>query len=164
MDLVTPAIGLLFWTVLIFLILLGLLRAFAWKPILNAVKERTESISEALNSADKAKEEMVKLLANNESILKEARIERDKIIKEARDLKDKTIAEAKTHAKHEADIIIASAKAAIQNEKRAAINEIKNQVASLSIEIAEKILLKELAQKESQKTLIDDLLNKTNIN
>jgi len=148
MDLVTPAVGLFFWTVLIFLILLGLLKAFAWKPILNAVKERTESISEALKSAEKAKEEMVKLLANNESILKEARIERDKIIKEARDLKDKTIAEAKISAKHEADIIISS----------------ENQVATLSIEIAEKILLKQLSEKESQQALIEDLLKKTNIN
>lgn len=163
-PLVTPAIGLVFWTVLIFILLLGLLGKYAWKPILNAVKERTESITEALNSAEKAKEEMVKLQADNEIILKEARIERDKIIKEARDLKDKTIAEAKSQAKAEADVIIASAKTAIQNEKRAAINEIKNQVALLSIEIAEKILLKELGQKDSQKALIEDLLNKTNIN
>lgn len=164
MDLVTPAIGLVFWTVLIFIILLVLLRKFAWKPILNAVKDRTDSIREALSSAEKAKDEMAKLQSDNELILKEARIERDNIIKEARDLKDKTIAEAKSQAKSEADTIIASAKAAIQNEKRAAINEIKNQVASLSIEIAEKILSKELSEKDSQKALIEDLLNKTNIN
>jgi len=103
MDLVTPAIGLVFWTVLIFLILLVLLRVFAWKPILNAVNERNESIQEALAAADKAKEEMIKLQADNEMVLKEARIERDKILKEARDLKDKTIAEAKVQAKLEAE-------------------------------------------------------------
>ncbi|MDA3892961.1 MAG: F0F1 ATP synthase subunit B [Salinivirgaceae bacterium] len=164
MDLVTPAIGLVFWTVLIFLILLVLLGKFAWKPILNAVKERTDSIREALSSAEKAKEEMAKLQADNEVILKEARIERDKIIKEARDLKDQTIAEAKNQAKAESDAIIASAKAAIENEKRAAINEIKDQVAKLSVEIAEKILAKELSDKDNQKALIEDLLNKTNIN
>lgn len=164
MDLVTPAIGLVFWTVLIFLILLVLLRKFAWKPILNAVKDRTDSIKEALNSAEKAKEEMAKLQADNEVILKEARTERDKIIKEARDLKDQTIADAKNQAKAEADTIIASAKSAIESEKRAAINEIKNQVANLSVEIAEQILMKELSNKDNQKALIEDLLNKTNIN
>lgn len=164
MDLVTPAIGLVFWTVLIFTILLVLLRAFAWKPILNAVKERNESIADALNSAEKAKAEMAKLQDDNEVILKEARTERDKILKEARDLKDKTISDAKKEAKDEADAIIASAKAAIESEKRAAINEIKNQVASLSVEIAEKILTKELSDKDNQKALIEDLLNKSNIN
>jgi len=164
MDLVTPAIGLVFWTVLIFILLLVLLRKFAWKPILNNVNERTESIREALSAAEKAKEEMAKLQADNEVILKNARIERDTILKEARSLKDKTISEAKTQAKEEADTIIASAKAAIENEKRAAINEIKNQVANLSIDIAEKILLKELSNKDNQKVLIEDLLNKTNIN
>ena len=164
MDLVTPAIGLVFWTVLIFIILLVLLRKFAWKPILNAVKERTESIKDALSSAEKAKEDMAKLQADNEVILKEARMERDTILKEARDLKDQTLTEAKNQAKEEADTIIASAKAAIESEKRAAINEIKNQVANLSVEIAEKILLKELSDKDNQKALIEDLLNKTNIN
>jgi len=164
MELVTPAIGLVFWTVLIFLILLVLLGKFAWKPILNAVKSRTESIKEALSSAEKAKEEMAKLQGDNEVILKEARIERDRILKETRDLKDKTISDAKIQAKEEADAVIASAKAAIESEKRAAINEIKNQVANLSIEIAEKILSKELSDKNNQKALIEDLLNKTNIN
>ncbi len=164
MDLVTPAIGLVFWTVLIFLILLVLLRVFAWKPILNAVNERNESIQEALAAADKAKEEMIKLQADNEMVLKEARIERDKILKEARDLKDKTIAEAKVQAKLEAEQLITSAKNAIQNEKRAAINQIKNEVANLSVLIAEKILDKELGNAADQKTLIQDMLNKTNIN
>lgn len=164
MDLVTPAIGLVFWTVLIFLILLLLLRAFAWKPILNAVDERNESIKEALAAADKAKEEMIKLQADNDMVLKEARIERDKIIKEARELKEKTISEAKVQAKTEADALVASAKAAIENEKRNAINAIKNEMANLSVQIAEKILEQELSDKEKQKRLIEDMLNKTNIN
>jgi F-type H+-transporting ATPase subunit b len=164
MDLVTPAIGLVFWSVLIFLILLFLLKAFAWKPILNAVNQRNESIQEALAAADRAKEEMIKLTAENENVLKEARIERDKILKEARDMKDKTIAEAKVQAKVEADMLISSAKSAIQNEKRAAINQIKNEVANLSVLIAEKILDKELGNKADQKALIEDMLNKTNIN
>ena len=146
MDLVTPSFGIIFWTVLIFLFLLILLKKFAWKPILNAVNERNDSIADALASAEKAKEEMAKLTADNEKILDEARTTRDEILKEARNLKDKTIAEAKTLAKDEADNIIASAKSAIQSEKRAAINDIKNQVASLSIEIAEKILSKELSE------------------
>ncbi len=164
MDLVTPAIGLIFWTVLIFIILLILLGKFAWKPILNAVRSRNNSIEEALKSADRAKAEMEQLSAKNEEILREARIERDKILKEARQMQEKTIEDAKTQAKEEASAIIASAKAAIENEKRSAINDIKNQVAQLSVEIAEKVLAKELSNKESQQALIEDLLNKTNIN
>jgi len=164
MDLVTPAIGLVFWTVLIFTLLLILLRAFAWKPILNAVKQRNDSISEALSSAEKAKDEMSKLQASNEQILKEARIERDAIVKEARDLKDQMMADAKEQAKVEADKIIDSAKQAIQNEKRAAINEMKNQMASLSIDIAEKLLQKELTDKKGQDELINGLLDNAKIN
>ncbi len=164
MELVTPAFGLFFWTVLIFIFLLILLKKFAWKPILNAVNERNDSISDALASAEKAKEDMTKLKADNEQILNEARIERDEILKEARNLKDKTITEAKNIAKNEANAIIELAKSAIENEKRAAINDIKNQVASLSIEIAEKILSKELSDSKSQKALIEDLLKNININ
>jgi len=164
MDLVTPAIGLIFWTGFIFLLLLLLLTIFAWKPIVNAVNSRNRSIEDALNAADNAKEEMVKLQANNEQILKEARMDREKILKEAREIKDKIISEAKEQSKIEADKILISAKNAIENEKRSAINEMKNQMATLSIEIAEKILQKELSDKKNQKTLIDDLLKNTNIN
>lgn len=164
MDLVTPAIGLIFWTVLIFTILLVLLRAFAWKPILNAVKERNDSISEALNSAKKAKEEMASLQADNEKILKEARVERDNIVKEARDLKDQMVADAKKQASVEAEKMIENAKSAIENEKRAAINEMKNQMAALSVEIAEKLIQKELSDKSGQDELINNLLDSTKIN
>ena len=137
MELVTPAFGMIFWTVLIFLFLLVLLKKFAWKPILNAVNERNESIADALTSAEKAKEEMTKLKSDNEQILDEARVARDEILKEARNLKDKTISEAKAMAKDEADTIIASAKLAIESEKRAAINDIKALIISPFIAVFE---------------------------
>ena len=164
MDLVTPQIGLLFWTVLIFLILVFLLAKFAWKPILNMVEERTKNIEDALNSAENAKKEMVGLKAENEQIMKEARAERDKIVREAREMKDKIIEESKETAKAEADKILAQARKLIDDEKRAAMNELKDQVASLSIEIAEKILTKELSDKKKQAELIDDILNQSSLN
>lgn len=164
MDLVTPAIGLVFWTVVIFIILLVLLRSFAWKPILNAVKQRNNSIADALNSAERAKKEMEKLQTDNEKILKEARAERDNILREARDLKDQVVAESKEKAREEGEKLIQAAKSAIENEKRAAIEEMKNQMASLSVEIAEKLLRKELSDKEEQSKLIEDMLKDTNIN
>lgn len=164
MDLVTPQIGLLFWTVLIFLILVFLLAKFAWKPILNMVEERTKNIEDALNSAENAKKEMAGLKAENEQIMKEARAERDKIVREAREMKDKIIEESKETAKVEADKILAQARKLIDDEKRAAMNELKDQVASLSIEIAEKILTKELSDKKKQAELIDDILNQSSLN
>lgn len=164
MDLVTPQIGLLFWTVLIFLILVFLLAKFAWKPILNMVEERTKNIEDALNSAENAKKEMASLKAENEQIMKEARAERDKIVREAREMKDKIIEESKETAKAEADKILAQARKLIDDEKRAAMNELKDQVASLSIEIAEKILTKELSDKKKQAELIDDILNQSSLN
>jgi len=164
MDLVTPQIGLLFWTVLIFLILVFLLAKFAWKPILNMVEERTKNIEDALNSAENAKKEMAGLKAENEQIMKEARAERDKIVREAREMKDKIIEESKETAKAEADKILAQARKLIDDEKRAAMNELKDQVASLSIEIAEKILTKELSDKKKQAELIDDILNQSSLN
>lgn len=154
----------LFWTVLIFLILVFLLAKFAWKPILNMVEERTKNIEDALNSAENAKKEMAGLKAENEQIMKEARAERDKIVREAREMKDKIIEESKETAKAEADKILAQARKLIDDEKRAAMNELKDQVASLSIEIAEKILTKELSDKKKQAELIDDILNQSNLN
>ena len=161
MDLVTPQIGLLFWTVLIFLVLVFLLAKFAWKPILKMVEERTKNIEDALNSAENAKKEMAGLKAENEQIMKEARAERDKIVREAREMKDE---ESKETAKAEADKILAQARKLIDDEKRAAMNELKDQVASLSIEIAEKILTKELSDKKKQAELIDDILQQSNLN
>lgn len=163
MEIVTPAFGLVFWTVIIFSVLLIVLRVFAWRPILHAVKRRNDSIANAMNAAEKAKEKLVKLQANNEQILKEAQVERDTMLLEARDIKEKIITEAKEQAKIEADKIIELAKKAIENEKRTAVNEIKNQIALLSIDIATKILQKELTH-ENQQQYIETLINSTNIN
>ena len=158
MQLVTPAIGLMFWTVVIFILLLVILKKFAWKPILKAVDDRNSSITEALLSAEKAKAEMEQLSANNEKILQEARIERDSIIKEARAIKENTISEAKNKASIEAEKIILSAKEQISNEKMKAMTALKNEIADLSIQMAEKILKSELKDEKSQKKLIEETL------
>ena len=158
MDLVTPDIGLVFWTTLVFLIVLVILRRMAWKPILNAVNEREESIENALAAAEKAKEEVANLKADNERILQEARVERDSILKEAREMKDAIVAEAKEKATAEGEKMIASAQEAIDNQKQAALTELKNQVADLSIEIAERILRQQLQDGDSQKKMVDQLL------
>jgi len=159
MELVKPAIGLLFWMCVSFGIVLFILKKFAWKPILQALKDRETSISDALNSAQKAKEEMLALQAGNEKILNEARAERDTILKLAREAKETIIGEAKTKATSEANKIVAQARETINNEKMAAITELKNQVATLSIEIAEKILKTELSSDEKQKALVKNLLD-----
>jgi F-type H+-transporting ATPase subunit b len=150
-SLTTPGIGLIFWTTIVFLLLLVLLGKYAWKPILNAIKTREEGIEKALTSAQSALNDMRELRENNEKILAEAREERDVLIKESREVKDAIIAEAKTKATKESERIITSAREQINNEKNAAISELKNQVASLSIEIAEKILKSELSSDEKQK-------------
>lgn len=164
MDLITPSVGLIFWTAVVFIILLVLLRSLAWKPILSAVKEREQSIEDALNAAKKAKEEMVLLNAQNEKILKEARAERDAILKEAREMKENIINEAKNSATVEANKLIENAKTAIQNEKASAMADIKNQVGQLSIEIAEKILTKELSDKSAQEALVNDVIDQVKFN
>ena len=164
MGLMIPETGLVIWMMITFLILLFLLRKFAWKPILKMIKEREDSIDGALKSAEKAKEEMRNLQADNEKILAQARHERDMMLKEAREMKDNIVGEAKGKAKEEADKILASAREAIQNEKMAAITELKNQVAMLSVEIAEKILKRELSDENKQRELIGDLLKDTKLN
>ena len=164
MDLVTPGFGLFFWMLLTFTIVFLLLKKFAWKPILNMVKEREETIDNALKSAERAKEEMKALQANNEKLLAESRLERDKILKEAREAKDAIINEAKGKAGEEANKIVAQARETINNEKMAAITELKNQVASLSVEIAEKILKDQLASDEKQKAMVNNLLKDVSLN
>ena len=164
MNLVTPDIGQMFWAVLIFLILLVLLKKFAWKPIMNAVKEREEKIKGALESAEEVKLEMEKLQADNEAILKEARNERNKLLSDAREVKEKMITDAKTLANEEAKKIIKTARLNIQSEKDAAISDLKKQVALLSVDIAEKILQKKLEESKEQKQLIDKYLDKISIN
>ncbi len=164
MELVKPSIGLIFWMFVSFSIILFLLRKFAWKPILGMIKEREESISHALASAENAKEEMKELQSNNERILAEAKAERDALLKDARDIREKMISEAKGIASKEAERLLASARENIQSEKMAAITELKNQVATLSIEIAEKILKSELSSDEKQKSLVNTLLKDVNLN
>ena len=164
MELVTPEIGLIFWTTIVFLLLLIVLKKYAWKPILAAVDERNKSIEDALKAADKAKKEMLALNTDNERILTEAKKERDVLLKEGREIKDNIIAEAKDKAKTEADKILIIAKEQINNEKMKAITELKNQVAEMSIDIAEKILKSELADKNKQKELIVESLKSNELN
>ncbi|WP_396156374.1 F0F1 ATP synthase subunit B [Flavobacterium sp.] len=156
--------GLFFWQTLIFLLLVFLLRKFAWKPILDAVNEREEGIKNALLSAEIAKRDMQNLKSDNEKLLAEARVERDIILKEAREIKDKIISEAKEDAQVQAGKMIEQAKAAINSEKNAAMSELKNQVSSLSISIAEKVLREELSNKESQTKLVVQLLGDVKLN
>ena len=157
------SLGLFVWQTVLFLALLFLLRKYAWKPILTAVEEREEGIKSALDAADNAKKEMEALNADNEKILREAKAERDSILKEARELKDGIIAEAKTQASEEADKVMASAREQINNEKMAAITELKNQVASLSVDIAEKILKSELKDDNKQKEMVNSVLEEASI-
>lgn len=163
-SLTTPSVGLIFWTTIVFLILLFVLSKYAWKPILSAVKSREQKIEETLQQAEKTKEEIQKLKADNEKLLHQARLEYDNIIKEAREVKEKMIAQAKTEAQKEAQKIIQSAQESINAQKAAAIAELKQQVASLSIEIASKILKKELSNPDAQKQLVNQMLEEVSLN
>lgn len=164
MELVKPAIGLVFWMLVSFGIILFILKKFAWKPILSALKSREESIQKALDEASSARLEMANFKNESERILKDAKIERDNIIKEARDAKDAMVAEAKSKAKEEAEKIMRTARETINNEKMAAVTELKNQVAVLSIQIAEKILKQELSSEDKRKALINNLLDEVKMN
>ncbi|HBK71398.1 MAG TPA: F0F1 ATP synthase subunit B [Flavobacteriaceae bacterium] len=164
MDLITPGFGLVFWTAVTFLLLLVILKKFAWKPILGAVSEREDSIKNALLEADKARQEMENLKSDNEKILKEARTERDAMMKEARDIKNNIVEDAKEEAKAQANKLMEQAKVAIQNEKTAAIADIKTQVASLSIDIAEKVVKEELSSENKQLKLVEDMLKDIKLN
>jgi len=156
--------GLIIWTTVIFTLLLIVLKKFAWKPILTAVDERNESIVNALKLAEKAKEEMAALNADNEKILSEARTERDALLKEAREIKAGIVNDAKELANTEADKILTTAKEQINNEKMKAITELKNTVATLSIDIAEKVLRSELSDKKKQEDLVANALKETELN
>ena len=149
MNIIHPE-SLSFWTLIVFVCLLLLLRAFAWKPILKALKERETSINNALEAADEAKKEMANLKADNEKLLAEARQERDAILKEAREIKERIVSQAKEEAHQEGAKLIAHAKTSIENEKKMAIAEIKQQIATLSLDIAKKVLTKELAAEVKQ--------------
>jgi F-type H+-transporting ATPase subunit b len=163
-SLTTPAIGTIFWTTLIFGLFFIILAKFAWKPILNAVKARDEMIKGALESAEKAREDMLKLQSDNEAILRKAREEREGILKEARDVRDKLISEAKGKASEEAEKLIEKARTGIESEKRKALSEIREQVATLSVDIASKILGERLRQTGEQEKLIDNYLKEIDFN
>lgn len=164
MELVTPDLGLLFWTGLTFVLLLFLLVKFAWKPILGAVNAREEKINDALELAEKTKAEMEALQAQNENLIKEARVERDALIKDAKATATQMVEDAKAKAKTEADKLLVSAKESINAEKAAAITELKTQVASISLEIAEKVVRGELASDEKQTALAGKLAEDINLN
>ena len=164
MELIKPEIGLIFWMTLSFLVVLFILGKFAWPMILKALKEREESIANALNSARKAKEEMAALNADNEKLIMQARAERDLLLKEARDTRDSIVAEARTKAQTDANKIMTQTRETINTEKMAALTELKNQVAAMSIEIAEKILRHELSNDEKQKSLMENLIKDISLN
>ena len=156
--------GLFFWQVIILAITILLLAKFAWKPILAALAAREEGITNALLAAENAKKDMQNLKADNEKLLAEARAERDLMMKEAREIKDAMIADAKSEAQAQGDKMIENAKAAIESEKNAAMAELKNQVSSLSLEIAEKLLREELSNKEAQTKLVEKMLGDAKLN
>ncbi len=158
------SVGLFFWQTLLFLVLMFLLKKFAWKPILEAVNTREESIKGALNSAKEAEQKMLELTSKNESLLKEASIQRDVMLKEAKEAKLSIIAEAKGIATTEAAKVLTDARELIEVEKAKAVTELKNQVAILSIEIAEKILKGELSDKNKQDALVNGLIEDVNLN
>ena len=164
MDLVTPGLGLFFWQTITFLILLFVLGKFAWKPIAGALKDRELSIEQALLAAEKAKQDIAQLQSENEALLKQARAERDKILKEAQTAAATIVNDAKEKATAEGNRLIESAKAAIAGEKQAALAEVKNYAATLSIEIAEKILRKELSSETAQKELVKEYIKEANLN
>ncbi|HEX2921247.1 MAG TPA: F0F1 ATP synthase subunit B [Bacteroidales bacterium] len=163
-SLTSPAIGTIFWSILIFLLFFFLLTKFAWKPVLTAIKAREEMIKGSLESAEKAREEMKKLQSDNEAILRKAREEREVILKEARDVRDKLIAEAKIKATEEAEKLVEKARTGIESEKRKALSEIHEQVASLSVEIASKLIGQKLDQTGEQSKLIDNYLKEIDLN
>ncbi len=163
-SLTTPAIGTLVWSALIFGLFFLILTKFAWKPILAAVKARDEMIRSSLESAEKAREEMLKLQSDNEAILRKAREEREVILKEAREVRDKLISEAKGKASEEAEKLVEKARAGIESEKRKALSEIHEQVASISVEIASRLLGEKLKQTGEQEKLIDNYLKEIDFN
>jgi F-type H+-transporting ATPase subunit b len=157
------SLGLFFWQLVIFVGLIFLMAKFAWKPILNSLDARELGITDALAAAENAKLEMANLEASNEAAAQEARNQRDEMLKDAREIKEKMIADASGQAQEKADKIIASAQEAIESEKKAALADIKSQVANLSVDIAEKLTRKELSEKDAQSKLIEQLLAESNI-
>jgi F-type H+-transporting ATPase subunit b len=164
MELLIPDFGLVIWTAVAFLLLLALLKAFAWKPIVAALKDREHSISDSLAQAEKARKEVAEMTASNEAILIQAREERANIIKEANDAKNSIVAEAKNEATLAASKVLENAKIEIETQKNAVMEELKNASAKLALEIAEKVLVSELSDKSAQEKLVSDLISKASLN
>jgi F-type H+-transporting ATPase subunit b len=168
MDLLTPAFGLLFWTLIAFLIAFFILKKFAWPAIINGLNEREKTIADSLATAERIKTEMAQLKNENEAIMAQTREERAQILKEAKEIKDKIINDAKEQAKFEANKIIVDANNAIMNQKMAALIDVKNQIGNMVIEVAEKVIRRELAPKAEQDSYIhklaDDLITARNTN
>jgi F-type H+-transporting ATPase subunit b len=164
MSLLTPHLGFFVWTVIAFVVVLFLLKKFAWKPILKSLNERESNIANSIAAAEKVRAEMAQMKSENEALLAKAREERGQMLKEARETKDKIINEAKDQAKVEANKILVEAQAAIETQKMAAITDVKNQVGKLVIEVSEKVLRKELGNKESQEAHIKGLVDEVKLN
>ena len=164
MELLLPGLGLLFWTLVAFLIVFFILKKFAWKPILSSLKKRETSIADSLALADKVKAEMEQLKNENETLMAKAREERAQMLKEAKEMRDKIVNEAKEQAKTEANKIIADANSAIQNQKMAALTDVKNQVGTLVVEVAEKVLRRELSNKADQEAFIKQMADTVRLN
>ncbi len=163
MELITPGIGLIFWMTLIFLVLFFALKRFAWPMILSMLKEREEAINNALHTAEKAREEIKNLHADNERLLREARIQSDEILRNAEEIRKETIGKAQNEAQKEYERILENARLAIENEKKSAIIELQNEVAKLSIDIAEKILCEEMKNKQQYDALIEKSIQDANL-
>ena len=161
MDLLTPSFGLIVWTLLAFLIVFFILKKYAWKPILNSLDAREKNIASSLETAERIKQEMAEMKNENEALLAKAREEGAQLLKEARETRDKIVNEAKEQAKADASRIVAEAQQAIQQQKMAAITEVKNQVSILVIEVAEKVLRRELGNKGEQEKYIKQLSSET---
>ncbi len=164
MDLLTPGIGLIFWQSVVFLLLVFLLSKMAWKPIMGSLKEREENIQDALDTAEKLRQEMAGLKADNEVLLKQAREERDKVLREAREVANKMKEDAQLEARQAADKIIADARDAIDIEKQAALRDVKIQVAAFALDVAERLIKKNLSSDAAQKELVQNYINDLKLN
>lgn len=164
MQLLTPGVGLIIWQTIVFVLLFLLLAKLAWKPIINSLKDRERSIQDALDTAEKARLEMSQLKSDNEKLLSEAREERDRILREAREIAVKMREDAQADARKASDKIVEDARAAIRVEKQAALRDVKEQVATFSLEIAEKLMKKNLANDKAQKELVDAYVKDLKVN
>jgi F-type H+-transporting ATPase subunit b len=164
MELVKPGLGLIFWMTITFSLVLFVLSKFAWKPILNSIREREDSINNALNAADEARKQMDALKSDNEKLLQQARIERDALLKEAKEMKDEIISQAKKSADDESRRILTAANESIESAKIKALNELKTQVAVLSVDLAEKVLSKKMEDRSAQEAFVNENLKSITLN